>query len=100
MQAPFDGRLKCVEVSRVEMKAVVQSEGTARMRAPSQWVGVSASRATCSPVWLEATKAEAARGGGNSEQSQHTSCGGEFHRTLRVMGTLNDCSSSEVFPFS
>lgn len=82
------------------------NEGSGPVRGHSKDAGsesvgcVSASRATCSPVWLEATKAEAARGGGNSEQSQHASCGGEFHRTLHVMGTLNDCSSSEVFPFS
>lgn len=38
MKVPLDRKPKCVEASQVEMKAVVQSEGTARMQAPSWWI--------------------------------------------------------------
>lgn len=54
MKVPFDRKLKWVEASQVEMKAVVQSEGTARTQVPSQWIDwCEPGRALGRPVWLE-----------------------------------------------
>lgn len=81
---------------------MVQLEGTARVQALSQRVGMRPSRAVCRPMWLEVREQGASRRDevGGDERGQYLICDGEFDLILHVTPTLNSFSSLEVSHFS